>query len=203
MPARGSRLNEAAYKDINNLVEVLAKEITRFLAMPFAFFGHSLGATVAFELCRYLRKTGKEPPVHLFVSGRCAPQIPEKREPTFRLSDAEFIEYIKQLGGTPPEILENRELMELLLPTLRADFQMVQTYDYKPESPLTYPISAFGGLRDTFVRKENLEAWREQTAQNFTCRLTEGDHFFVNSQGQKIAGFIAEDLSSVGSSMQV
>jgi medium-chain acyl-[acyl-carrier-protein] hydrolase len=89
---------------------------------------------------------------------------------------------LRELNGTPEEVLENDELMQLLLPVLRADFALCETYVYRPEPPLDCPITAFGGLRDASVRREHLEAWREQTTSSFLLHMFPGDHFFLNTE---------------------
>ncbi|CAL1548832.1 unnamed protein product, partial [Lymnaea stagnalis] len=146
---------------------------------PFALFGHSLGAVIAFETARYLKKNAGFSPVHLFVSGRAAPQTPDIREKTYHLPDDDFIESLKRMGGTPDQLFENKELMEFILPALRADFQMVETYRFEPDELLEYPITAFGGLSDHLVSRENLCAWEALTNDKFTAHFLAGDHFFV------------------------
>lgn len=194
MPGRGSRINETPLREISEAVERLTEKIVELDDKPFAFFGHSLGATIAFEITRKLAKSKQKTPIYLFVSGRSAPQTIEKVEKTYHLSDTEFIESVRTLGGTPQELIDNRELMELIVPGLKADFQMVQNYQFNFDSPISCPISAFGGLSDNFVSRENLNAWSELTSAKFSAKFLEGDHFFINRQAQNITKIVAETL---------
>jgi len=183
LPGRGSRLHEAPFTSMTALVEAMSQAILPHLNKPFALFGHSMGAAIGFELARRLRREGggRTQPVKLFVSGRRAPQIPYPPILTYDLPEQDFLEELRRLNGTPLEVLKNPELMELMLPTLRADFSVIQTYTYTAEPPLDCPISVYGGLQDYEVGIEQLEAWREQTTASFSLQMLPGDHFFVNT----------------------
>lgn len=181
LPGRGMRLHEPPFTRLPPLVEAIGQAIIPHLDKPFAFFGHSMGALIAFELARYLRRERGPEPVHLLVSGRGAPGIPKTERATYDLPEPEFIEEIKRLNGTPKEVLEHEELMQLMVPLLRADFGICQTYQYVDEAPLSCPVSAYGGLQDGDVPKENLDAWRAQTNVHFNMRMLPGDHFFIHS----------------------
>ncbi|MCA1566165.1 MAG: thioesterase II family protein [Acidobacteria bacterium] len=185
LPGRGNRLREAPFTSLQPLVESLGQAISPLLQKPFAFFGHSMGALIAFELARYLRREKGVSPRHLFVSGRRAPQSPQRESPIYNLPQQEFIEELRRLEGTPAEVLDHPELMELMTPLLRADFTVVDTYEYVPELPLECGITAYGGLQDHEVSLESLEAWRELTRGRFILRMLPGGHFFVQS-GQEL-----------------
>lgn len=184
LPGRGSRLAEAPFTSMPALVNTVAEVLLPHLDKPFAFFGHSMGAIIGFELARQLRRMAAPQPLHLFVSGRRAPQIPGSDTRTYDLSEPDFLDELHRLNGTPSEVLENPELMELMLPTLRADFTVIQNYTYSVEPPLDSSISTYGGLQDYEVKREQLEAWREQTTACFSLRLFPGDHFFLNTSRQ-------------------
>jgi medium-chain acyl-[acyl-carrier-protein] hydrolase len=173
-----------AHKPIDRLTELVATsrgELDQHLDRPFAFFGHSMGAWLAFELARSLRRDGRTLPSHLFVSARRAPHTPVRWTPLHRLPDSDFIAAVQQrYGGIPQEALENGEILDLLLPVLRADFAAVETYGYSPAPPLPIPISAYGGSSDAWVLAEDLEAWRELTTKPFRRRMLEGAHFYLN-----------------------
>ena len=163
------------------LVKAIATAILPYLDKPFAFFGHSMGGLVSFELARFMRREYSLEPVHLFISGRRAPQTKDAKPPIHDLPQAEFIQELRQLNGTPEAVLNNNELMELLVPILRADFAVLENYNYTPEAPLNCLISVFGGLQDREVELEKLEAWREQTCSSFALKMLTGDHFFIHS----------------------
>lgn len=181
LPGRGSRLMEPPFTQLEPLIQELTRVLLPYLEKPFAFFGHSMGALVSFELARILRQEYDLSPVHLFVSGRRPPQVPDPDPPIHTLPEPEFIDELRRYNGTPEAVLENAELMQLLLPTLRADFAVIETYVYTPDPPLNFPITAFGGLEDWKASCDDLEAWREQTSADFSLQMFPGDHFFVHS----------------------
>src|SRR5205085_8881948 len=181
LPGRASRSRESPYDRLKQLVEALAPAVLPYLDRPYAFFGHSMGALIAFELTRRLRREADTSPAHLFVSGRRAPQLPRTNPPIHDLPEAEFVQALRRLNGTPDEVLAHPELMELMLPLLRADFAAVGTYEYTPEPALACPITAYGGLQDHEVSRAQLEAWRTQTTGGFTLRMLPGDHFYLQT----------------------
>lgn len=197
LPGRGNRLLEPAFTGLEPLVETAARELLPFFDKPFAFFGHSMGAIISFELAQRLRLEHRSEPVHLFVSGRRAPQVPEAETPTYNLPEKDFLDELRRLKGTPPEVFEHEELMQLMLPLLRADFELIQTYKYSTRPPLDRPINAFGGLEDTEVSHESIEAWREMTTGAFKLRMLPGDHFFLNSARPLFLQTLARDLQQV------
>jgi medium-chain acyl-[acyl-carrier-protein] hydrolase len=186
---------EPPFTRLGPLIEALTTALLPHLDKPFAFFGHSLGAIVSFEVVRRLQAEYGLEPRHLFVSAHRAPQIPDPDPPTYNLPEPELIEELKRLSGTPPEILQNDELMRLMLPLLRADFELVQTYSYVAGPPLNCPISAFGGLRDQEVSREQLKAWREHTNASFALRMFPGDHFFIHTAEQLLLTTISKELN--------
>ncbi len=179
LPGRGTRLMERPFTQLSPLIEALAEALVPLLDRPFAFFGHSLGALVSFELARQVRRQYGMHPVRLFVSAGRAPQIPRRGPRIHTLPDREFLIELGRLNGTPSELLGHEELMEIMLPVLRADFALYETYFYSSEPPLNCPISAFGGLQDQRVSDSDLEAWRAQTGVSFSLRMFPGDHFFL------------------------
>lgn len=197
MPGRQNRIKEAPLTCLSTLVETIAQAIRSYLDKPFAFFGHSMGALVSFELARHLRRKEGVEPVHLFVSGRAAPQLSDAREPIHNLPTPEFVEKLRHLNGTPVDVFEHPELMQLALPVLRADFQMIDTYTYFAETPLSCPISAFGGLKDSEVCRQHLEAWREQTTNDFILRMFEGDHFFIQQSEPLLLRVLSQELCRI------
>ncbi len=185
LPGRGGRAMEAPHTSLNEMVRAIANGLMQFFNLQFAFFGHSMGSILSFELDRYLQKHYSLQPHHLFVSGRRAPQFPDTNSPTYNLPDAELLEELRLLNGTPPEVLEHPELMKLMMPLLRSDFAVCQTYEYASGAPLGCRITAFGGLEDK-AEREHLEGWREQTTSPFCLLMFPGDHFFLHTAEQQL-----------------
>lgn len=194
LPGRGTRLQESAFTRLAPLVQALAQGLLPLLDKPFAFFGHSLGALVSFELARQLRKQQWPEPVHVLVSACGAPQLLYHGPALHTLAEAEFLKALRRLNGTPRAVLENAELMQLLLPVLRADFAVYETYQYLPEPPLRCPISVFGGLQDSGVRRGDLEAWSAQTRAAFTLRMLPGAHFYLHSAESLLLPALCQEL---------
>jgi medium-chain acyl-[acyl-carrier-protein] hydrolase len=194
LPGRGARLMETPFSEIAPLVEALAEALVPFLDKPFALFGHSLGSLVGFELARWLRTQHRTRPVHLFVSAAPAPQIPDLRLPIHKLSKKTFIAELRRLNGTPEELIDNKELMDIVLPSLRADFGLYENYRYAAEPALNCPISTYGGLSDRKVKVSDLEAWRDQTSVSFSIRMFPGDHFFFRTAEPLLLRALSKEL---------
>ena len=193
MPGREANLRLASFVRVEPLVGAIGDAIKDHMDRPFAFFGHSMGALVSFELARLLRRESATQPSALLVSGRRPPQLPIE-DPTYNLPEPEFVEELRTMGGTPEEVLGHPELLTLLLPTLRSDFELCQTYSYTDEPPFTFPITAFGGLNDQFVPREEMDKWREQTTGPFQLRMFPGDHFFLHSSQALLLQMLSRDL---------
>jgi len=163
------------------------------LDKPFFFFGHSFGAVLAFELARRLIPQ----PRILFVSACSVPHIPNPNRPIHSLSDSEFIKSLQELNGLPAEVASNAELMELLLPALRADFEAIENYRYTSnERRLECPIVAFGGSDDSHVDRARLESWDYHTNGSFISKIFPGDHFFINTARQSVVTSIIAEIGS-------
>lgn len=173
-------MREAPFSEVLPMVEAMLPAIVPFLEKPFVLFGHSMGALVAFEVARALRRSHNILPECLIVSGRVAPHVPIPRSPIHNLPKAEFIEGLKALNGTPKEILEDEGLMDLITPLLRADLAVHEAYQHTEEAPLNCDILAFGGLQDAEAGRDTVAAWRDHTQGQFRCRMVPGDHFFIN-----------------------
>ncbi|HXQ71950.1 MAG TPA: alpha/beta fold hydrolase [Pyrinomonadaceae bacterium] len=194
LPGRGKRAREKPFTDLLALAEVLTAELSPHVDKPYALFGHSVGATVAFEVARAFRREGLPLPLHLFVSGCRAPQLSHTRDRSYDLPTGNLIGRLRELNGTPSEILESLA-MEFFLPIIRADLQMIQTYNYSVEAPLSCPISAFGGWQDLAEPLEMISAWREQTTSSFQRQMFAGDHFFLHSEHDHLLQTISQQLS--------
>lgn len=194
LPGREDRRRDDALRRMPELVAAAVTALDDRFDRPFALFGHSMGALIAFELARELRRSGRREPVHLFASGHGAPQLPSRSARAYDAPDEAFAERLRELEGTPEEVLAHPELRALLLPLIRADFELCDTYTYTREPPLDVPISAFGGVADEVVSREQLAAWEEQTIAGFALRMLPGGHFFLRDQDDVILRTVAADL---------
>ncbi len=180
LPGRENRIKEPLISAVDELTPMLCDALIPYCDLPFIFFGHSTGALVAFELSRELRRRNASLPQHLIVSGGRAPHIPEPN-PLHHLPEEEFVRQLQRFGGTPEAVLQNKEIMQMYVPILRADFALEETYDHETEPPLEIPISLFGGTKDKEAPPEFIKPWADHTSCNFTLEMIEGGHFFLNS----------------------
>ncbi|HVG20350.1 MAG TPA: alpha/beta fold hydrolase [Blastocatellia bacterium] len=194
LPGRGVRLREPPYTSMAPLAQEVARALLPYADKPFAFFGHSMGALISFEIARHLRGQYGLIMSHLFVSACVAPQLRVAIPQTHLLPDDQFTEELYRLNGTPQELLAAPEFMKVVLPALRADFSICETYNYAGEPPLDCPITAYGGSDDKHVKSEHLEAWREQTTSSFAVHLFRGGHFFLHSAGPRFFKALSEEL---------
>lgn len=196
-PGRGTRMRENPFTNLFDLVDAAAPVLAPYMDCPFAFFGHSMGALISFELARYLRKTGRKEPSHLFLSGCRAPQLAHTRAVTYNLPEPDLIEDLRRLKGTPDEVLGHPELLQLMLPLLRADFAITQTYRYAEEAPLSCPLTIFGGLEDDEATREHLSPWREHTTGAFSLHMLPGDHFFLHTSQDLLFEIVRQELGRI------
>jgi surfactin synthase thioesterase subunit len=197
-PGREGRIREAPLTSVDALVDGFLDAHARDLeAAPYALFGHSMGATLAHETALRLVRRGGPPPLHLAVSARRAPHRPEHHPPIHDLPEDEFRAELRRLNGTPQEVLDHPELMDLIGPMLRADFTLIETYRPGDTPPLDAPITAYGGLADPDVPRDDLEAWSECTRRRFRVGIFPGDHFFFNGiSGTDLRADLARELAS-------
>ncbi|WP_437650986.1 thioesterase II family protein [Sorangium sp. So ce362] len=196
LPGRETRLREPPLTTLRSLVRALSPALSPRLTEPFAFFGHSMGALIAFELARQLRRERRAGPAHLFVSARPAPQLPPRHEPLHALSDDEFLDLLaRRYQGVPETIRREPELLKLYLPTLRADFSVLETATYEPEEPLDCRVSAFGGRDDETATEAEIAAWCRQTRGDFSLRMFPGDHFFLHGARTELLDEVTEQLT--------
>lgn len=194
LPGHGTRGHEQALSRMRRLTQAVAEGMYPYLDKPFALFGHSMGALVCFELARLLRRTYNVGPIHLFVSAHRAPQLPDPDPTTYMLSEEDLIQKLQTLEGTPKEILEQPDLLRMVLPNLRSDFAVCDTYTYRVESPFDCPITALGGDDDAEICREELEGWREQTSSAFRVHMFPGGHFFINSSRLAVLRLLTDSL---------
>lgn len=196
---RGRRIREAPFRRMDHLVAELGEALLPACRAPFVLYGHSVGALAAFETARFLRACGVSPAL-LLVSGSRAPHTRSIRQPVHHLPDAELLGELRRLNGTPPEFFANDELVQCFLPSIRADFQLDETYLYRPEPPLACPIAAFGGTDDPCVDSAGLDSWRDLTRASFSLHMLPGNHFFINSSVEAFLAVMHGLLEGLGSS---
>jgi surfactin synthase thioesterase subunit len=163
-----------------------------FIECPCAFFGHSMGGVIAFELSHAVRsRINSANPVHLFVSGRYPPHLKGSGVIMHKLTDAEFKAEILKLGGVPKEVFENQDMMDIFLPILKADYKIVETYSYaKKENRLECGITVLNGEQDIAVPTDVMVRWREYTCREFNLYNLAGGHFFIHNNIERITEII-------------
>lgn len=194
LPGRGHRLGEPHIRRLASLSRIITQELLPYLDKPFVFFGHSLGALLCFETARNLRRENLRQPAHMFVSATEAPHRRSLEESLSSLPKSELVKKLREFNGTPVEVLQNDELLDLMLPTLRSDFELCETYEYRPESPLECSMTIYGGLEDREVEAEQLAAWSEMTVGACKIRMFPGGHFYLNSSRAIFLQTFADDL---------
>lgn len=195
-PGRGMRFREKPIDSMPALLEALVPAMLPQLDRPFAFFGHSMGATLAHAVTIALRERGGPTPLRLFVSSRRPPWMDDGRAPLHPLSDDDFVaEMTRRYGGIPPEVLAEPELLALLLPSVRADIRALETWRPECPPPLAVPVTALGGEADALVPREHLEAWRASTSSDFRIRQFPGGHFYLDGAREQVVAEILEALA--------
>ncbi|WP_428242427.1 thioesterase II family protein [Gynuella sp.] len=194
MPGRAERLNEKPLESIDELIDILISELPLQDSTPYAFFGHSLGARIAYQLTRELKLRRKKMPEHLFVSAVRSPNLPRNRDNLHQLPDAEFLEKMAELGGTDEAALHNKELMELLLPALKADFKMIETCPPADPVPLDIHASLLFGKSDFPDTEVQHLSWQKHFHKTPECHVFDGGHFFIHDYTRDIVDIIYKRL---------
>ncbi|MDK1314036.1 thioesterase II family protein [Pseudoalteromonas ardens] len=195
-PGRGARMTETAYTDMQHKVDELLTHQAYITEKPFAFFGHSLGSRVIFETTKRLVALGAPLPVHLIASGSRAPHTNSNKTQTYHLPHDEFVAELLKLNGTPKELLEHKELMELLIPLLRADFQIAECYQAQPVS-LPCPITVFHGYDDIEISAEQLHGWQDLSKHKIDIHYFNGGHFFINQCKEEVISQVNQVLRKI------
>lgn len=196
LPGRGARLFEDPLHDLDALVAELAGALAGLADRRFALFGHSLGALVAFEVARALRRAGRPAPERLWASGAEGPRTRLVERRVSHLPDAELVTALADYGGTPPELLADRDMMELLLPGVRADLTLNERYAYRTEPPLDLPIHVLRGAADPYVDAGRAAGWAQESTRPLRETVYPGDHFFVHPHEADIAALVAAALAA-------
>lgn len=194
LPGREGRFAEARAPDLDTLLQDIVDRISPQLVRPYALLGHSMGALLAFELARRLRRDGRRSPERLFVSAFRAPHLPDSRPALHTLPETLLKAELLRLAGTPSEVLGQPELMQTLLPALRGDLALVERYRHRTEPPLSCSITCLGGVTDDRVSRLELGAWRRHTAGEFRLRLFPGGHFYLYKTPVLVLRALCADL---------
>lgn len=194
LPGRGARMMEPPYVDVAALMQDLAPIIAAEGNLPFAFFGHSLGAIVAFELARFCFSNYYPMPVRIFVSGCNAPQAKNPSKALHLMRDDELIEELKMYNGMSPQILANKEVMKFFLPMIRADFSMAEKYEYKHGEILPVKIIVLAGRDDNLTSVGQMEAWQLESQDKVRLEWFEGGHLFINDESMKVPRYVNTEL---------
>jgi medium-chain acyl-[acyl-carrier-protein] hydrolase len=196
-PGREDRIGEDLINELDELTHQGAKELLKITHRPFIFFGHSLGAVIAFEITKILEKSATNP-LMLIVSGRQPPHLSLKMPPLSGLSDAELLEGLMNLQGTDPEILEHPALLEIILPIIRGDFKIGENY-FAPINgqKILCPIIAVGALNDPWVDLNQIIEWKNFTLNTFAAQTVAGDHFYVKNDFEELVHFLNQKILQV------
>jgi medium-chain acyl-[acyl-carrier-protein] hydrolase len=197
-PGRGRRFREAPHDRIEPLVADLLPELADARNSPYALFGYSLGALVAFELARTMEQRYGRPPEHLCVGAFRAPHLRRTAVPDYDLPEPLFRERLRSFNGTPEAVLADESLMELMIPILRADLAVADTYRFSEDRPLSCPITAFAGSEDGEVDVSSVAQWRRHTSAGFALKVIEGDHFFLHERQPEMLRYLSEVLTGDG-----
>ncbi len=193
MPGRAERIQEKLCCNFDELISHFLEEVEPFLDRHYFLLGHSLGASLAFEIAKGIRRLGYRMPNRLIVISRSGPSIPEANI-KYNLPDEKLIDYLKSQSGTDEKILDDREILNFFLPIIRNDIKLADTYNeyYKKEAPLSCPINVLWGNKESNLDRRMIEEWKNETSSQFTEEQFEGNHFFLHEQTEKVINRIFE-----------
>ncbi|MFK3873963.1 thioesterase II family protein [Pseudoalteromonas rhizosphaerae] len=196
LPGRGSRIAEPLVTCLDDVVDSIYNSLKNKLDVPFIFFGHSFGSRMAFEVTVKLYNSNQPTPHYFIASASRPPSEPVSDSFSYDLPEEEFIGRLDELNGTPKEILENKEFLDILIPMLRADFKMAETHVHQHETKLDIPLIVLGGLNDKSVDKDTLLGWTKHFNETVQLNILEGDHFFIETKSNEIISYILPFLNS-------
>ncbi|HEY2576038.1 MAG TPA: alpha/beta fold hydrolase [Streptosporangiaceae bacterium] len=195
-PGRRHRTPEEPLRRLPDLAAAVVAGLAAEADLPFAFFGHSLGALVAFDVAQRLSGGGHPGPRVLFLSGAAAPHLPRRRRTLWNLPPAELISEVRAYGGTPPDVLDDPAFLEIFLPVIRADFEMFETYTFEADTRLDSPVYLYGGEDDERVSAARLWAWRD-VADVVAVEMFSGGHFYLREQYRPLTASIGRVLDGL------
>ncbi|MGA5130202.1 thioesterase II family protein [Streptomyces olivoreticuli] len=197
-PGRQERRLDPGIENIPDYADAIAAELKPWLDVPTAFFGHSMGAVLAYEVALRLERETGTGPVAVFASGRRAPSR-YRDENVHRRDDDGIVKEMQLLSGTDARVLGNEEILRMVLPAIRSDYTAIETYRSEPGASLRAPITVFTGDDDPRTSLEEAEAWRAHTASDFDIHVFPGGHFFLANHSQKIIEIVSAKLSAASS----
>jgi medium-chain acyl-[acyl-carrier-protein] hydrolase len=197
LPGRGKHRAEQPLRRVEQVIGPLPENLAPLLDRPFALFGHSMGAILAFELARLLRRTGGPMPAHLFLSGYRAPDVPRRRPPISKLEDDGFLERLAAIAGPSSTALRDRRMLLRLAPTIRADLELCETYTYRPEPPLTVPLTCLAAADDPEFTPDEVALWARQSSRDCALHVFTGGHLYLLDQRDQVLALIARELATV------
>ncbi len=203
LPGREARFSAPLISNLEQLVETLAPLVHALMDKPCVFFGHSMGALIAFELARYIEIHYQKSIELLIVSAYRSPERKSKKRQLHTLSDHEFVRELMAYGGTTSQILVHKETMQLLLPMLRSDFKLHETHHFNPSPSLSSPIHAFYGREDEFATQEEVQGWSKYTTKEFKLSAFDGDHFFLNTEYKGLCDVIKRQVNHTSGSVEL
>jgi len=192
LPGRENRFSEPAFKNAQSLAQALANQLQLYSNKPFVIYGHSMGALIAFELTRVLQSNGMEMPEALMLGAHRAAHLPRTRETLYTLDDKTFIERLQRFGGFPEEVLASEELLQFLLPTLKADFTLCDTYVYTDALALNCPIHVLAGDSDPEAPPAVMDSWREHSSVETHMHIFKAGHFFIRTDLELVIDTLKE-----------
>lgn len=198
LPGHGTRFLERPIADLGRLADGIAEEVLDLEPLPYVAYGHSMGGWLAIETAYRLRRRGYTEPSHLLIGASRAPGSAPLSPRLSDLDDAEFVRALRKLRGTPSAVIEDAELMALLVPSIRADFEAYETHTFADERPLGCPLTVYGGLLDDGVPESSLAGWRSRTAGRFRLCLVPGDHFFISTARDRFLAMLSVELERIG-----
>jgi len=201
LPGREERLDELPYGSVDAAVEAIVSLKEVFEPLPYIIFGHSMGAIIGFELARAVRGCNCQQPLALFVSGSPGPRSQKADCRSSELTEADLVSKLRWLGGTPEIILEDKDMLEMLLLSLRADLAMIENYKYREAPLLECPIFGFCGTEDRSASRSSMQLWEHETSAEFEVQLIPGGHFFLNSARAVLLRVLAQSIAKVVSGL--